>query len=59
MKIVEVGTQWWAGGDRKFLVVEINNDEDNTWVHYINTQTMQEYNCYVEAFLERFIRLPA
>ena len=59
MNKLEVGTLWWAGNDRKFLVVEMVNDEDeNTWVHYINTATDQEYSCYVDAFLQRFTRLP-
>ena len=56
---VEVGTHWWAGNEKRFLVVEIIDDEDdNTWVHYINTKTEKEYSCYVDAFLQRFTGLP-
>lgn len=36
-----------------------NKDEENDpWVEYFNTETLQEYSCRQEAFLSRFSLLP-
>jgi hypothetical protein len=57
MNIIQVGTKW-QGGDNKFQVTNITEEQENTWVHYKNIKTEQTYNCYIEAFLSRFNRVP-
>jgi hypothetical protein len=47
--------QLWSTSDRKeFLVLEVVDIEDHTWVHYRNVKTGQEHSCYVESFEQRF-----
>ena len=57
MNIIKVGTMW-QGGDKKFQVTNIVEEQNNTWVHYKNIKTEQSYNCYIEAFLSRFHKVP-
>ena len=57
MNIIQVGTKW-QGGDKKFQVTTIIEDQNNTWVHYKNMKTDQTYSCYIEAFLSRFREVP-
>lgn len=42
------------GQGRQFEVTEHWLDQGDPWVRYINTQTLQEYQCRQEAFLSRF-----
>lgn len=59
MKLVIVGSRWWAGGETRFVVSKIVEEGENTWVHYYNdTNHNQKYSCYLEAFLKRFTGLP-
>lgn len=59
MKLVTVGSQWWAGGETRFVVSKIVEEGENTWVHYYNDYNHdQKYSCYLEAFLGRFTELP-
>ena len=57
MNIIKVGTMW-QGGDKKFQVTNIIEEQDNTWVHYKNIKTEQSYSCFIEAFLSRFNKAP-
>jgi hypothetical protein len=50
---VEAG-QIWESIDKEFRVIEIVEIERNTWVHYIQEKTGQEYSCYLESFVNRF-----
>ena len=58
MKLIEIGSRWWGGQNKTFEVTNIIEQDDNVWVHYKNIVTDQEYNCFIEAFLERFTGLP-
>ncbi len=42
----------------KVKAIYNKNDENDPWVEYFNTQTLQEYSCRQEAFLSRFRPLP-
>ncbi len=42
----------------KIKAVFNKNDENDPWVEYVNTRTLQEYSCRQEAFLSRFRQLP-
>jgi hypothetical protein len=61
MKAVTIGSQWWAGNDEKFTVIDVITIEGYTWVHYRNNdkENVKEYSCYLESFLSRFRELLA
>lgn len=45
----------WVGTDFSvFRIKKIDHNEQGIWVYYQNEKTGQEYNCLVEAFLQRF-----
>jgi hypothetical protein len=47
--------QVWSTRDRnEFLVLEVVDLDNKTWVHYRNVKTGQEYSCYAESFESRF-----
>jgi hypothetical protein len=55
---ITTGSNWWAGNDHIFLVTDIKIIDNKTWVFYKNQKTNQEYNCYADAFLNRFMEIP-
>lgn len=55
---VTTGSKWWSGDRYKFIVTDLKKVDKHTWVFYKNQETDQEYNCYLEAFLNRFTELP-
>jgi hypothetical protein len=57
MAKIKIGSLW-QGNEKKFIIVALTEQNDNTWVHYKNTQDQKEYSCYLEAFLSRFTGLP-
>ncbi len=62
MKDVTVGSRWWSGESKQFIVLDVVTIEDHTWVHYRtddNKENPREYSCYLESFLQRFIKLPS
>lgn len=61
MKNVTVGSRWWAGEDKRFVVIAVVEQAGHTWVHYRddkNKESPREYSCYIESFLDRFTGLP-
>ena len=61
MNLPTIGSRWWAGGDKEFLVLGVVAQEGHVWIHYRDDngeETPREYSCYVESFLERFSKLP-
>ena len=58
--MVEAGTLWWAGEDKKFRVLNVTEIEGHTWVHYREEKKIypcpdcKEYSCYIESFVQRF-----
>lgn len=46
------------GKGNSFQIVALELKENDPWVGYINTTTLQEYTCRQEAFLSRFSVLP-
>ena len=62
---IKEGSRWWAGDDKRFVVLHIVEQDGKTWVHYRNdngnvfsSAGCKEYSCYKESFLERFSPLP-
>ena len=57
---LEKNTIWSDGQGQKFQVLDVIIIEDKTWVHYINrtAPAAQEFSCYAESFLSRFISIP-
>lgn len=51
--MITVGSKWSAI-DCEFLVTGLLERDDGLWVYYKNVKTGFEYNCLVEAFLNRF-----
>ena len=60
MKLVKEGSRWWAGNDKRFVVIDVVEADGHTWVHYRDDKSNEprEYSCYLESFLERFSSLP-
>ena len=58
--MIKVGTRWWGGGDKKFVILALVEEDKNIWVHYREDGPEQprEYSCYLESFLHRFTQLP-
>ena len=58
--MVKVGTRWWAGDAKKFIVLAIVEEGGHTWIHYRDEGPgpSNEYSCYLESFLQRFSQLP-
>jgi len=46
--------QIWNSSNTEFRIIKVINIDNNTWVHYINEKTGQEYSCYQESFVSRF-----
>jgi hypothetical protein len=57
MDKIKIGSTW-QGGDKKFSVVALQEQDSKTWIYYKNIQDQKEYSCYLEAFLSRFTGLP-
>lgn len=62
---IKDGSRWWAGDDKKFVVLHTIEQEGKVWVHYrdepanrFSTNGCREYSCYKESFLQRFSPLP-
>lgn len=57
MKLNEI---YGSAEGKVFKITAIYNptEEDDPWVKYVNTDTLQEYSCRQEAFLARFSQLP-
>lgn len=52
---VKVGDLWTSGDRNEFRVIDIVDIEGKTWVHYISEKNGQEYSCYKESFIARFL----
>jgi hypothetical protein len=51
--MIKIGSRWQTV-DKKFIVIDVIEKSEDSWVYYKNVQTLQEYNCRAEAFLARF-----
>ena len=51
--MIKVGSRWTAI-DRAFIVTDVKEDEQGTWVYFRHEVTEQEYNCLIEAFMSRY-----
>jgi hypothetical protein len=61
-KEILAGSRWWAGVDKKFVVLSVvDTDDGHTWVHYRDDDVKadsKEYSCYIESFLSRYSPRP-
>jgi hypothetical protein len=44
----------WASDRLKFIVDRVTEDDIGIWVFYRNEITNQNYNCLMDAFIQRF-----
>jgi hypothetical protein len=51
--MIKIGSKWKTV-DKKFIVIDVIEKQEDPWVYYKNVQTLQEYNCRAEAFVARF-----
>lgn len=57
--LIKEGSRWWAGDQKKFVVLHVIEQEGHTWVHYRDESAdPKEFSCYKESFLQRFTPLP-
>ena len=54
MQKVKQGSNWHDGNGKIFTVIHTVVIDGHTWVHYRNQQA-EEFSCYEEAFLLRFV----
>lgn len=50
----QVGRSFLGPQSTKMQVVDVWQDEDGTWVKYINPGNNQDYSCLLEAFNSRY-----
>lgn len=48
------GSKWRASQGQMFVVLEVVDVKDQTWVHYREKDKSQEYSCFLESFYSRF-----
>lgn len=56
---MQPGKLYSSGTGRTFRILGLELRNNDPWVIYTNTQTLQEYSCRQEAFLSRFSPLPS
>jgi len=56
--MVKTQSIWSSTDSRRFQVTGIRQDNQDTWIHYANIQTGTEYQCLVDAFIQRFREAP-
>ena len=54
MKQIKIKSRWTTSTSSVFEVSNVINNEQGTWIHYVNVITGNTYNCLVDAFLQRF-----
>ena len=54
MKQIKIKSRWTTSTSSVFEVSNVINNEQGTWIHYVNIITGNAYNCLVDAFLQRF-----
>jgi hypothetical protein len=54
MKQIKIKSRWTTSASIVFEVSNVVNNEQGTWIHYVNVITGNTYNCLVDAFLQRF-----
>jgi gentisate 1,2-dioxygenase len=52
--IIDFPSTWSSANGTEFAVTNVVDKEDGVWVYYTNPATGQEYNCLIDAFLQRF-----
>jgi hypothetical protein len=63
---VKPNTRWWDGNGAYFHILAVTNIEGKDWVHYIKEGDVREdrlpgeneYSCFLESFVSRFIKAP-
>jgi gentisate 1,2-dioxygenase len=52
--IIDFPSTWSFADGTEFVVTNVVDKEDGVWVYYNNPATGQEYDCLIDAFLQRF-----
>jgi hypothetical protein len=56
MEQVTIGSKWTTSEGSHFVVNDIVIDQRGTWVHYNRYGSDRQYNCLIEAFINRFVK---
>lgn len=59
--MVKESTVWSSIDGKRFVVINVVDVEDHTWVHYRlegSQDPPKEYSCYIESFVSRFRKEP-
>ena len=56
MKQIEIKSRWSSNVHKFFVVTDVKTTEQGTWIHYQSLDTGNDYNCLVDAFLQRFTK---
>lgn len=54
MTSVKIGSKWVGSNRARFLVTDVTSDATGTWVHYNLLGTDTQFNCLIDAFVNRF-----
>lgn len=54
MALPVIGSKWTASDCVKFFILNVESNEHGTWIYYKRTTDGAEFNCLVDAFLQRF-----
>lgn len=52
--IPNIKSKWTDSKGTTFYVNRVEHVDNQLWVHYTKTTTNDIYNCFVEAFVNRF-----
>jgi phosphoglucomutase len=52
--IPKIKSKWTDGKGSEFQVITVEFVDSKLWVHYTKLGTDNTYNCYVDAFTDRF-----
>ena len=56
MEQVTIGSKWTTREGSHFVVNNIVVDPQGTWVHYSRYGSDRQYNCLIDAFINRFVK---
>jgi hypothetical protein len=54
MQKIKIGSKWKSGDRTFFIVQDVIENNQGIWIYYSNPNSGMNYNCLIEAFLQRF-----
>ena len=50
----KIGSLWVGSNNVLFFILNIVEDTEGTWVHYLRDRDSKDFNCLIDAFRQRF-----